>query len=164
MHVGRSHPFTLAPPPPESPFAVPMLLSPFPTLCIFLQPDYVRSRAFEHSHVLYPEESFLIRFPRSLFFLTRLFQGLPASWIRLHSPNQPVSALITLPRIGSRRILRSLAGEKSKFFEWIFLSRMRAGGCCISGLLDEYGRSGGEGRDRVDLNFRGNSIGVSSVI
>lgn len=111
MHVGRSHPFTLAPPPPESPFAVPMLLSPFPTLCIFLQPDYVRSRAFEHSHVLYPEESFLIRFPRSLFFLTRLFQGLPASWIRLHSPNQPVSALIALPRIGSRRILRSLAGE-----------------------------------------------------
>lgn len=63
--------------------------------------------------------------------------------------------------------IRSLAGEKSKFFEWIFPSRTKEEGACthrrVSGLLDEY-EVVGRGAIEVELNFRGNSIGVPSVI
>lgn len=63
--------------------------------------------------------------------------------------------------------IRSLTGEKSKFFEWIFPSRTKEEGACthrrVSGLLDEY-EVVGRGAIEVELNFRGNSIGVPSVI
>lgn len=117
MHVGRSHhPFTLAPPPPESPFAVPMLLSPFPPPSSYASSytiDYVRSQsAFQRSRVLYPRREL----PYTLLSQSRLFQGLPFAFPKstfcTYLTRLPLCSSIT--RLSSRRILRASARWPAK--------------------------------------------------
>lgn len=174
MHVGRSHhPFTLAPPPPESPFAVPILLSPFPpppsSLCIFL---HYRLRSLPErfptfARIVSPKRASLYA-SLAVTVISRLAVCIPQiNLLYLSNPSSSLFFYNSSQLSPNFTSIRSLAGEKSKFFEWIFPSRTKEEGACthrrVSGLLDEY-EVVGRGAIEVELNFRGNSIGVPSVI
>lgn len=116
-------------------------LLPLPPYASSYTIDYVRSQsAFQRSRVLYPRREL----PYTLLSQSRLISRLAGSvcipQINLLYLSNPSSSLFFYnssqlsPNFTS---IRSLAGEKSKFFEWIFPSRTKEEGACTDIVVSQ---------------------------